>query len=289
MTYLFESLGDERFQQLCQALLTDAHEDVQCLPVGQPDGGRDAFVDHHDNKPGTISHKTIFQVKYVKDPSSRESRDLIEQVVRGEKHKVINLVGRGATSYYLITNVAGTSHLDTGSIDKVNKELQDGLGIPAYCWWRDDLSRRIDNSNAIKWSYPEILRGTDVLAALLDRQSDPTQQGRIETIRSYMAFQYGYDAKLKFKQIDLEKNIIDLIVDVPARFILPKEASRKAYWINKKDSKIITSLSTDSPSFKYDDPVSEHELSRAPGTVQLLASTEIAHACTRVVIEGAPG
>jgi hypothetical protein len=40
----YESLGPERFQQFCQALLVNIYPDVQCLPIGQPDGGRDAFV-----------------------------------------------------------------------------------------------------------------------------------------------------------------------------------------------------------------------------------------------------
>jgi hypothetical protein len=44
MSYHFEELGDERFQQLCQAILTCAFPNVQCLPVSQPDGGRDAFL-----------------------------------------------------------------------------------------------------------------------------------------------------------------------------------------------------------------------------------------------------
>ena len=38
MTYHYESLGDERFQQLAQALIAIEFPNVQCLPVGQPDG-----------------------------------------------------------------------------------------------------------------------------------------------------------------------------------------------------------------------------------------------------------
>lgn len=40
--YLYERLGEKRFQQLCNALLVREFPDVMCFPVGQKDGGRDA-------------------------------------------------------------------------------------------------------------------------------------------------------------------------------------------------------------------------------------------------------
>lgn len=46
MDFAYEVLGDEKFQKLCQAVLVDIFPNVQCLPVGQPDGGRDAFTRH---------------------------------------------------------------------------------------------------------------------------------------------------------------------------------------------------------------------------------------------------
>jgi hypothetical protein len=42
MPYDYESLLDEQFQQFCQALLTKEFASLQCMPVGMPDGGRDA-------------------------------------------------------------------------------------------------------------------------------------------------------------------------------------------------------------------------------------------------------
>src|SRR5262245_53624254 len=78
MSYNLEALGDERFQQLCQALLTCAYPNVQCLPVAQPDGGRDAFL--LQRKATSSGEFVIFQVKFVKDPKAREARDVVEQV-----------------------------------------------------------------------------------------------------------------------------------------------------------------------------------------------------------------
>jgi hypothetical protein len=37
--YLYEQMTDDRFQELCQALLTVSFPGVRCFPVGQADGG----------------------------------------------------------------------------------------------------------------------------------------------------------------------------------------------------------------------------------------------------------
>lgn len=71
MNYHLETLGDERFQEMCQALLAVIHPNLQCLPVGQPDGGRDAFLPLLEEQKGFIA----YQVKYTKDPKSQTERE----------------------------------------------------------------------------------------------------------------------------------------------------------------------------------------------------------------------
>ena len=44
MNYPLENLDPERFQHFCQALLVREHPQLQCFPVAQPDGGRDAIA-----------------------------------------------------------------------------------------------------------------------------------------------------------------------------------------------------------------------------------------------------
>ena len=41
-SYPYEQLDDESFQHLSQSLLVKEFPGLQCFPVGQPDGGRDA-------------------------------------------------------------------------------------------------------------------------------------------------------------------------------------------------------------------------------------------------------
>ena len=64
--YQFEQQGDDRFQQLVQAMLVDEFRNVQCLPVNQPDGGRDAiqYLEYRGESGAFVA----FQVKYVRNP-----------------------------------------------------------------------------------------------------------------------------------------------------------------------------------------------------------------------------
>ena len=50
---------DRQFQALCQALLVREYRDVQCMPMGMADGGRDALGG--DARTG---ERVVFQVKF---------------------------------------------------------------------------------------------------------------------------------------------------------------------------------------------------------------------------------
>ena len=126
MVYHYEALNEQSFQKLAQALIVAEHPDTQCLPVAQPDGGRDAFRLHSGSDGRSF---TVFQVKYTRDPEQKSARDLIERVIASEQRKLKNLIDRGATEYCLITNVRGTAHLDRGSIDRASESLANALQI----------------------------------------------------------------------------------------------------------------------------------------------------------------
>lgn len=223
--YHYETLGDERFQALCQALISAIFPDAQCLPAGQPDGGRDAFLVQQlaEGRRSGLSKRSaeteliVFQVKYIKNPAdSRTERQFIEEIAKKERNKIIRLRKSGIGKYYLITNLRGTAHPDSGSIDKVNAQLSMATGISnAYCWWRDDIDRRLDNNSGIKWSYPEILKATDLLEKLISGQLGEEEERRKGAIRAYMTAQYEDDRELKFKQTELRSNMTELFVDLP--------------------------------------------------------------------------
>src|SRR5687768_16142241 len=141
MDYPFENLGPDRFQQFCQALLTRRYPNLQSFPVRQPDGGRDALRYVLEDQ----SQFFMYQVKFVTDVEAKSApHKWLETVMQGEAPKIKAQIPKGAKEYVVITNVAGTGHLNTGSIDKIRESLRDTLGIPVTCLWRDDLARQLD-------------------------------------------------------------------------------------------------------------------------------------------------
>lgn len=219
LDYQLEQLGDERFQLLCQALLVAEFPAVQCTPVGQPDGGRDAFQLPLSYSATGRTGVALFQVKFVRRDEARDLRKWLLKVIEDELPKVRVLAERGARSYYLLTNVSGTSHLDSGSIDKLNELLASMLPIPAYVWWRDDICRRLETYPGVKWSYPEILRGSDLLPLLLAAGDEPNRKRRTLALRAFMAAQFENDEEVRFKQIELQNDLMKLFVDVPASLV----------------------------------------------------------------------
>lgn len=216
MDYPFENLLDERFQQLCQTLLVKEFPGVNFLPVGQPDGGRDALLyeDASDNF-------SVFQVKFSRKPlAGREAREWVLSAARDEVDKIKKLVDLGATRYFFICNVPGTSHLDTGSIDRLQAFFKEHIPIKVDCWWRDDLCRRIEANWDIKLSYPALLTGQDY-AHLLNGRFDSQDERLSRALRGFLIDQYRDDCEVRFKVADLQHNLLDLFVDLPFHIEIP--------------------------------------------------------------------
>lgn len=276
--YHYETLGDEKFQEFCQALIAIDFPTAQCLPVGQPDGGRDAYMHRYaiEQLTGT-AELTVFQIKYSKTPTGdRSERDAIAEVVRTERDKVERLKALGLKRYILITNVKGTAHLHAGSIDKVNAELSELLGVEAYCWWRDDLDRRLDAASAVKWSYPEVLKATDLLEVLVRGQLGEEEDRRRNAIRAYLTDQYDDDLELKFKQTDLRSKMTDLFVDLPmseSRF----DGQDDIPSIRLASDRLYRNAATQAWYYRDTRHAAEFLLSSGPRRV------------SRVLLEGAPG
>jgi hypothetical protein len=224
MDHHLENLGPERFQQLCQALLVKEFPNVTCLPVAQPDGGRDALRHLGESQSGKFA---AYQVKFSRNPlPGDEARRWVLNMADGEIEKVRKLIERGASQYLLITNIAGTAHLDAGSIDRLHAKLTSKLGVPAQCWWRDDVNRRLDGSWDVKLRYPEVLSGQDFLRLLLDSTAGQEQERRRRAVSAFLADQYAEDVEVKFKQVELHNKLLDLFVDLPFRLILRSDEAR---------------------------------------------------------------
>ncbi len=221
MNYQLENLGPERFQLLAQSLIVSAFPNTQCLPVGQPDGGRDALIwSEHEAQP-----LLVFQVKFARAPHSIESPvDWLLSAIEAEIPKIKLLADRGAKQYVIICNVSGTAHLDKGKIDSLNSTLSKLIPIPSFCWWRDDINRRLDNAWNVKWAYPDILSGPDLLRAAFESHgSDKARRER--TIRAFLREDFEREQEVKFRQVELENALFELFVDVPLQMPNYREES----------------------------------------------------------------
>jgi hypothetical protein len=283
MDYLYENLGDERFQEFCNALIVKEFPNLQVFPIGQPDGGRDS-VAYSMNSPK--KDFIVFQVKFVRNPKSlTDPHKWITSVIKNEVAKIKKLISKGAKEYHLLTNVDGTAHLDSGSKDKVNKILEENISIPAQCWWRDDISRRFEKDPLFKWSFPEILNGQDILNSLIFQNINEKRENREAVINAYLTDQYKLDNEVKFKQIDLQNKLIDLYTDIPMRI---KELSNK-----KKDIiRIFESINiyNNRRSLLEDDFIF-HRSEREDNirAANFLLNPQVQNRIERILLEGGPG
>jgi hypothetical protein len=271
MDYQIENLGDERFQEMCQALLAREFPEIQCFPVGQPDGGRDAAFWLYQG--GKEKGFAVFQVKYTRRPlAEKEPHKWLTEVLDAEAPKIKALIPKGAKSYYLLTNIPGTAHLQAGSIDRCNKLLSETLSIPARCWWRDDINRRLDDAFNLKWAYPEILSGPDMLHLIVQTGLSEHREKRGTAIKAFVKAQSDQDATVRFKQVELQNRLLSLFIDGPVALRSAVEWRGQLYFLE---------------SLKH--PQKPGAESEKIGGATLLLDSRVDHAFPMIVLEGAPG
>ncbi|MCW2528288.1 MAG: hypothetical protein JWM76_3148, partial [Pseudonocardiales bacterium] len=216
--YLYWRLSNHEFQQLCAALLRHRYDPVQCYPVGMADGGVDAIAS------GSIVYQVKWSSKLEQNPAV-----WLDNAIDGERDNIKRLVREAHTSrYILMTSVAGTTTAKrTGSIQVLDKKLREysrEFGIPIECWWQADIDGEVDAApDAIKWSYQEMLAGSDAIRYLIEGSRAESHAARMrDTVLQVMATQWREDARIKFSQLDMNRvSLVDLFVDVHASLQAP--------------------------------------------------------------------
>ena len=301
-SYQYEQLNDESFQQLSQSLLLKAFPDLQCFPVGQPDGGRDATARIPQSAPDATGF-TLFQVKFARrDLSPSEARKWLLRTLEGELPKVRQQIRKGAERFVLVTNVSGTAHAEAGSIDKLQALLCEHIPIPAQAWWRDDLDRRLDDAWDLKLTYPALLSGPDFLRLAAEASPSEHRERRRNAITAFLSDQFNSDREVKFKQAELENDIFDLFTDVP---MVPRSHPEKRQRaVDRLAAAFRRAANSESGVV---DPFRLHQWLEVAvggesmfrgyyprddawlGTASLLLDTDFQQAEPLVILEGAPG
>ena len=276
MNYPLENLGPQRFQQICQSLVAKTFPRAQCYPVDQPDGGRDITSSETvDTGVPTV----IYQVKYTKTAlKDRQPYKSIVDQLRTELPLKASSINAESTNYVLITNVPGTANGGSGSIAVVQKLLCQHLRVPAQCWWRDDIERRLDDAWDIKWAFPEVLRNQDIFRIVVEQHLTEDVKRRAYALRAAIEDQFHYDTEVTFQQVDLQNELLDLFIDVPVDI----RNHRRGIHALKGHHRILGEIAL------------HHGLMRRRGDPQIGAATLLLdplgqEKLPQLVIEGAPG
>jgi hypothetical protein len=225
--YLYSRLSEGAFQQLCGALLRRKFDPVRCFPVGMSDGGIDAVSN------GSIIYQVKWSSKMQQNPHT-----WLKATIEGERTKIQELVReKGISRYVLMTSVAGTTTAkDTGSMQKLQiflDEFSREIGIPVECWWQADIDAEVDAApDSIKWSYQEMLAGSEAIRYLIyGAHAEGAAHEMRETILKVMASQWGDDSKIKFSQLDMDRvDIAELFIDVKAKRIQQPGSSKERFY-----------------------------------------------------------
>lgn len=288
MDYPFENLNPEKFQEFAQALLGREITDLQCFPVAQSDGGRD-IITYERKLPS--QNFAVYQVKYVRKPlAEKDAHKWLLEIIKGEAPKVKKLVDKGAKQFFLITNIPGTAHPDVGSIDRMNQLLESELGIPSRCWWRDDLNRKLDDAWNLKWSYPELMTGPDLIRSLIESGLSEDKERRTSAIKTFVLEQFNIDQVVKFKQVELQNRLLDLFIDVPSLPPHNTETGKKVFKYRQVYDYISSTLGNrGGTTFDEYSSTFFNERNRVVGSATLLLHPLIQKETPWIVLEGAPG
>ncbi len=245
MRYDFNQIGDpHRFQRLVNGILTARFgEDARLTPLQGPDGGSDGETapsnPNMEFRRGKVPPEAtdpfvqpprpggyLFQAKYHPTGEQRLS-DLRTRVVGEFEHELQHAVlhrpaRRDVNYFFLVTNLSASKHAQR-KVDEVRKRLIDpGRDLHADIWWSERLTTFLDWSPRLWSAFPELFPGHVVPS--LAAASSPSPDGLPRTFRAALSAQYQRHRTVKFRQIELEQQLLDLFVDLDLEF--PSQATQ---------------------------------------------------------------
>ena len=249
MQYDLNQLADPRkFQRLVNAILVARFgEDARLTPIQGKDGGSDGetaegnpffefeFQTPPLNSPNPLVQtprpgRYIFQAKYHRTGDQRlsELRSLIVAEFRSELlRNVLNRSDRESVNYFfLVTNVSASDEA-LKKVDDIRSTLLENMPhLHADVWWQERITTSLDWSPDLWQAFPEIFPGG--VAPPLGLATSTNAEGLPRTFRLAIAKQYERDRLVKFRQIELEKRLLDLFVDLDATFSSDEVATLSA-------------------------------------------------------------
>lgn len=246
MEYYFNELDPVSFQRLVNTILVARYgENVRLAPLRGSDGGRDAETAPGNPYFRVEINEELVPTKYPSPPSKgrylfqfkhhrtldMSGTDARQRVLSDFQDEMTNNVlprqeDERVNYFFLVTNVSSSSD----SLQKLDKNrrdlLREQINLHADIWWQEELVALLDQMPFIWTSFPQLFAGGKV-PFLGEVASD--SHGLPHSFRLALAQQYRRDKNVKFRQIELEKDLVKLFVDLDVSFRLLNEDQRKEF------------------------------------------------------------
>ena len=235
MQYDLNQLSDpKRFQQLVNAILTARFgEDARLTPIHGPDGGSDGetasenpYLEFRYEVPSKDSinpllepprpGRYLFQAKYHRTGERRlsELRSIVAKEFKDAlTGDIVNRIDRKDVNYFFVVTNVSASKDSVSKVDEIRTEiLKEKQHIHADVWWGERITASLDWAPHLWPAYPELFPGG--VPPLLGMATTQRPEGLSRTLKLAIAHQYARESQVKFRQIELEKRLLDLFVDL---------------------------------------------------------------------------
>lgn len=210
--FRYGELGDEKFQQLVQAMLVaEGGADVRCFPLNQTDGGRDI----------ADGHGRVFQVKYSEKQVANPGTWLTKTLVAESKNFRWLIEEKGMTEYYVITNIEGSASPGNGDRDRIEQvldEFHDEYKIKFFCWWRTEVDAHVAAlPRDTKFQFGDMLKAHEYAEYMFGSNQQTEKSQRLRRLLADVASsQYDSESDIRFKQEEgvHGRSLTDLFIDV---------------------------------------------------------------------------
>ena len=241
MQYDLNQISDpKRFQRLVNAfLIARFGENIRLTPLQGIDGGSDGettpanpHMEFTIDNSSTYSNnplvepprpgRYLFQVKYHRT-GEKPLSELRSLVVREYKVALTNDVlkrsdRQDVNYFFLVTNVT-SSNASYQKIDKIRRKiLKDRHNLHADIWWGERITAFLDRSPELWHAYPELFPGG--VPPLWGMAATQQAEGLSRTLQLAVTHQYERDRKVKFRQVELEQQLLELFVDLDIGLVL---------------------------------------------------------------------
>ena len=301
MQYDLNQLSDpKRFQRLVNAILTARFgEDARLTPLQGTDGGSDGetaptnpYMEFRRSTPTIQSPnlliepprpgRYLFQAKYHRTGEQRVS-DLRSTVVREFRQAltkdVLNRQDRNDVNYFILVTNITSSQKALQHLDDLRLELlKDRDRLHADIWWGEMVTTSLDWSPHLWQAFPELFPGA--VPPLLASAVTSNASGLPRKLRLAVTEQHRRDSIVKFRQVELEHQLLDLFVDLD--FGLRNDSAERIRTASR-----IRAGRRSAGDFIINDLRSFRRFRLGGSALRLLLDDDIA--IPRMLLEGGPG